>query len=58
MLGYFTTGIIAHHIRYETRVTNETKIAVLTDGVLLNQMSSDFLLEKYSVIVLDEAHER
>lgn len=50
--------IVAHHIRYETRVTNETKIAVLTDGVLLNQMASDFLLDKYSVIILDEAHER
>jgi ATP-dependent RNA helicase DHX37/DHR1 len=50
--------IVAHHIRYETKVTKDTQIAVMTDGVLLNQMSTDFLLEKYSVIILDEAHER
>lgn len=49
---------IAHHIRYETRVTAETKISVMTDGVLLKQMATDFLLKNYSVIILDEAHER
>ena len=30
----------------------------MTDGILMNEMSSDFLLNKYSVIILDEAHER
>ncbi len=30
----------------------------MTDGILLNEMMSDFLLNKYSVIILDEAHER
>ena len=49
---------VAHHIRYETKVTPDTKIAVMTDGVLLKQMATDFLLKKYSVIILDEAHER
>lgn len=49
---------IAHHIRYETKVTAETKISVMTDGVLLKQMATDFLLKNYSVIILDEAHER
>jgi ATP-dependent RNA helicase DHX37/DHR1 len=30
----------------------------MTDGILLNEMMSDFLLSKYSVVVIDEAHER
>ena len=30
----------------------------MTDGILLNEMMTDFLLLKYSVIIIDEAHER
>lgn len=30
----------------------------MTDGVLLRELSVDFLLRKYSVIIIDEAHER
>jgi ATP-dependent RNA helicase DHX37/DHR1 len=33
-------------------------IKYLTDGILLNEMSSDYMLNSYSVIVVDEAHER
>ena len=30
----------------------------MTDGILLKAISSDFILSQYSVIVIDEAHER
>jgi len=30
----------------------------MTDGVLLRELATDFLLKKYSVIIVDEAHER
>ena len=30
----------------------------MTDGILLKEIQSDFLLRSYSVIIIDEAHER
>lgn len=30
----------------------------MTDGVLLRELATDFLLQKYSVLIVDEAHER
>lgn len=49
---------VSYLIRFEGNVTDETKIKFMTDGVLLREIENDFLLRKYSVIVLDEAHER
>ncbi|KAM7262747.1 hypothetical protein ACFE04_000430 [Oxalis oulophora] len=50
---------VGYTIRFED-VTNAdaTKIKFLTDGVLLREMMNDPLLTKYSVIMVDEAHER
>ena len=44
--------------RYEGNVTERTKIKFMTDGVLLREIERDFLLSSYSVIIIDEAHER
>lgn len=49
---------VGYLIRFEGNVTDETKIKFMTDGVLLKEVQNDFLLKKYSVIILDEAHER
>ncbi|XP_065364159.1 probable ATP-dependent RNA helicase kurz [Calliphora vicina] len=49
---------VSYLIRFEGNVTAETKIKFMTDGVLLKEIESDFLLKNYSVIILDEAHER
>lgn len=49
---------VSYLIRFEGNVTEETKIKYMTDGVLLKEIQNDFLLKKYSVIILDEAHER
>ncbi|KAJ8917251.1 hypothetical protein NQ315_002268 [Exocentrus adspersus] len=49
---------VSYLIRFEGNVTEDTKIKFMTDGVLLKEVQSDFLLSKYSVVVLDEAHER
>lgn len=49
---------VSYLIRFEGNVGPETKIKFMTDGVLLKEVQTDFLLTKYSVIILDEAHER
>ncbi|XP_035668851.1 probable ATP-dependent RNA helicase DHX37 [Branchiostoma floridae] len=49
---------VSYQIRYEGNVTPETKVKFMTDGVLLKEMQKDLLLSKYSVLVIDEAHER
>uniref|UniRef100_A0A8C9NAB8 DEAH-box helicase 37 n=1 Tax=Serinus canaria TaxID=9135 RepID=A0A8C9NAB8_SERCA len=50
--------VVSYQIRYEGNVTDETQIKFVTDGVLLKEIQKDFLLSKYKVIIIDEAHER
>lgn len=53
-----STDIVSYLIRFEGNATAKTKIKFMTDGVLLKELENDFTLTKYSVIILDEAHER
>ncbi|KAJ8313105.1 hypothetical protein KUTeg_010478 [Tegillarca granosa] len=53
-----STSEVSYQIRYEGNVTEDTKIRFMTDGVLLKEVQKDFLLTRYSAIVIDEAHER
>lgn len=45
-------------IRYDATVSPKTVIKFMTDGVLLRELANDFLLSKYSAVIIDEAHER
>lgn len=45
-------------VRFEDCTSPNTKIKFVTDGTLLREAISDRLLKNYSVIILDEAHER
>lgn len=52
-------GAVAYQIRYDASgVGPRTRVKFMTDGVLLQEITSDLLLRKYSVVLLDEAHER
>jgi len=54
-----SAGICSYQIRYEGNYSPvSTRIKFMTDGVLLKEVQNDFLLTKYSAIIIDEAHER
>ena len=49
---------VSYQIRFESSVGKETAIKFMTDGILVREIANDFALSKYSVIIIDEAHER
>lgn len=49
---------VAYQVRFDGTVTPTTRIKFVTDGILLKEIATDFLLKKYSCIMVDEAHER
>lgn len=49
---------IGYSIRFEDCTSAKTQLKYMTDGMLLREAMTDPLLERYGVILLDEAHER
>lgn len=49
---------VGYTIRFEDMSSAKTVLKYMTDGMLLREGMSDPLLENYSIILLDEAHER
>ncbi|SJN35528.1 ATP-dependent helicase hrpA [Microbacterium esteraromaticum] len=51
-------GLVGYKVRFTDQVSADTKIALMTDGILLNEVHRDRLLRRYDTIIIDEAHER
>ncbi|MCC2030082.1 ATP-dependent RNA helicase HrpA [Microbacterium sp. YMB-B2] len=51
-------GLVGYKVRFTDQVSADTKIALMTDGILLNEIHRDRLLRRYDTIIIDEAHER
>jgi ATP-dependent helicase HrpB len=49
---------IGYRIRFESRVSRETRIEVVTEGILTRMLQDDPLLDGVGAIVFDEFHER
>jgi ATP-dependent RNA helicase DHX33 len=50
--------LIGYSVRFDEAVSRRTKIKYMTDGMLLREALIDPYLRQYSIIILDEAHER
>lgn len=57
-MGSSVPGRVGYKIRFSDLTVPDTAVKVMTDGILLQEIKADNLLSKYSVIMVDEAHER
>ncbi|WP_203137885.1 ATP-dependent RNA helicase HrpA [Microbacterium sp. JZ31] len=51
-------GAVGYKVRFTDKVSDATRIALMTDGILLNEIHRDRKLSRYDTIIVDEAHER
>jgi ATP-dependent helicase HrpB len=49
---------IGYRIRFESRVSNNTKLEVVTEGILTRMIQTDNALENVGLVIFDEFHER
>ncbi len=49
---------VGYKVRFSDKVSPNTYIKLMTDGILLAETQGDPLLRRYDTIIIDEAHER
>jgi ATP-dependent helicase HrpA len=49
---------VGYKVRFSDKVSPNTYIKLMTDGILLAETQGDPLLKRYDTIIIDEAHER
>lgn len=57
-LGVELGGLVGYQVRFTDQASADTKIKVMTDGILLNALQRDRTLKRFDTIIIDEAHER
>jgi ATP-dependent helicase HrpA len=51
-------GLVGYKVRFTDKVGKQTRVKLMTDGILLAETQGDPELRAYDTIILDEAHER
>ena len=51
-------GEIGYQVRFDRRISDETKLSVITEGILTRRLQGDPFVEGVGVVILDEFHER
>ena len=49
---------VGYKVRFSDRISNDTCIKLMTDGILLAETTGDRFLNNYDTLIIDEAHER
>jgi ATP-dependent helicase HrpA len=57
-LGEDLGRTVGFQVRFSRQSSRETRVKVMTDGILLAEISHDRELRRYDTIIIDEAHER
>lgn len=57
-LGQSLGESIGYQVRFHENVSTNTSVKLMTDGILLSELRRDPNLERYDVLIIDEAHER
>ncbi|OIR02172.1 ATP-dependent RNA helicase HrpB [mine drainage metagenome] len=51
-------GLVGYKVRFNDKVSPDTCVKLMTDGILLAEIHHDPLLKQYDTLIIDEAHER
>lgn len=57
-LGEETGGRVGYRVRLESRVSRETRVEIITEGILARRLIADPELSGVSCVIFDEFHER
>ncbi len=49
---------VGYQVRFDDQSAPATRVKVMTDGILLNELAFDRRLARYDTLIIDEAHER
>jgi ATP-dependent helicase HrpA len=57
-LGTELGDVVGYQVRFTDKTSKQSRVKVMTDGILLAELQHDKLLRRYDTIIIDEAHER
>ncbi|MDT7580118.1 MAG: ATP-dependent helicase HrpA, partial [Pseudonocardiales bacterium] len=57
-LGTELGDVVGYKVRFTDRVGENTLVKLMTDGILLAELTGDRTLRQYDTLIVDEAHER
>ncbi|MER3394477.1 MAG: DEAD/DEAH box helicase, partial [Microcella pacifica] len=57
-LGTELGGLVGYKVRFTDQVGRDTRVTLMTDGILLAALRGDRELKNFDAIIIDEAHER